>query len=324
MSSLANIPDNMGIRGNIHSNPGKYFISNEIKTAFLRCHKVLTDIQTRPFDHQQKADLVRLVSIVYNRTEKYLGTAIDNQTTYPPLEFEAYFENSAYKEIFESSTNPKTKESYKKQAFDEYTTCDLPSYNTLVKDRHIELLELIQIKEEFCPSLKFSMEQLNSFRLASTPMKDVELEMTDTTFINFFDALQEASEGEDSPVFTNPSKMEEVLDPSDEEVITTSVVACPEETTPPPLPSCLKVTINYNVGFGKTLGICCEPNWNKEPIIFSNAGNDWSGEVPAGKNWKFVILKNEQVILWELGKDRNCEAKTDSSALNYTGQPKFS
>ena len=90
----------------------------------------------------------------------------------------------------------------------------------------------------------------------------------------------------------------------------------------PPVPSSANVTINFDVGFGNTLGICCEPDWEKQPIVLSNAGNDWSGNIPTGKNWKFVILKDSQVINWEMTEDRKCEA--NSSACNYTGQVKFS
>ena len=300
MSSLATIPDNVGIRGDAYNNPGKYFISNEIKTAFLKCYSVLTNIQKNPLNSEQNNGLIRQVSNVYNRIEKYLEKAIENKTHYTPLEFDTFFETCTFKELFEIATKPETKASYKDQAFQEYTTCELPSFNTRVNQRHVELLQLIEVKEEFSPSLKFQIEQLGGFSLSSE-----EFEMADTTFADFCDVLQEASEGEYSPAFVSPAA--EVLETCNE-IVTAS-------------PS-VKITINHNAGWGYTLGICCEPDWEKQPIALSNVDNDWSGNIPTGKNWKFVILKDSQIINWEIAEDRKCEA--NSSACNYTGQVKFS
>ncbi len=78
----------------------------------------------------------------------------------------------------------------------------------------------------------------------------------------------------------------------------------------------VKVILNYDVGFGNDLGICCEPNWDKAPIAFTHNGTGWSGQAPAGKNWKFVILQNGQVSKYENGENRRCDGNASSFILS--------
>jgi hypothetical protein len=63
------------------------------------------------------------------------------------------------------------------------------------------------------------------------------------------------------------------------------------------------------------LGICAAPDWEKKPIGLTFIGNkEWLGEVPAGKEFKFVLLQNGKVVKWEQRENRTLE----SSSLSCT------
>lgn len=80
-------------------------------------------------------------------------------------------------------------------------------------------------------------------------------------------------------------------------------------TTPAPTPSLTNITVACNVGWGKTLGVCCTPNWAEAPIAFTAInGEEWYGQVPMDKEFKFVILENGKPVAWENGENRRSSA----------------
>ena len=60
------------------------------------------------------------------------------------------------------------------------------------------------------------------------------------------------------------------------------------------------------------LGICVEPDWQAKPIAFDfrkdtpedRWENAWKGEIPSGKHFKFVLLKDGKVNKWEQHENR--------------------
>ena len=86
--------------------------------------------------------------------------------------------------------------------------------------------------------------------------------------------------------------------------------------------SWIDLTITCNVGEGNDLGICCEPSWGDEPIAFELSENRWIGQVPVGKEWKFVILQDGEVLRWEEGYNRTLDI-THSSITLAADQVKF-
>lgn len=99
----------------------------------------------------------------------------------------------------------------------------------------------------------------------------------------------------------------------------TAVNAPPVETSVnmPAIPSSLytTVTVSCDVGLGNTLAIRGEPDWSIN-VHFKKTENGWTGQVPVGNKWKFVVLQNDQVINWESGPDRLCNAETPLLSLN--------
>ena len=80
-----------------------------------------------------------------------------------------------------------------------------------------------------------------------------------------------------------------------------------EEVAPPqPAPAPTSVTahifMNLDLYNGDSIGICHEPNWGTQPVAFARGTTDgtWQGEIPIGKEYKFVIVQsNGTVLRWE-------------------------
>ncbi len=91
-----------------------------------------------------------------------------------------------------------------------------------------------------------------------------------------------------------------------------------EKTTSPskPVPSTvINLTVKSNVGEGNVLGYCCDPHWAGQPIAFTSSENGWIGQVPVGKEGKFVVIQNGKVLKWEEGNNRTFNAENPSIAL---------
>jgi hypothetical protein len=84
----------------------------------------------------------------------------------------------------------------------------------------------------------------------------------------------------------------------------------------PSLPSTIDVTLVCDLNSDQTLGICCDPSWAGAPIAFTKNENGWSGQVPVGRDWKCVVLQNDQVVKWENANNRRCDAQTQPLLLN--------
>ncbi len=81
-----------------------------------------------------------------------------------------------------------------------------------------------------------------------------------------------------------------------------------EEVTPPqPVPAPTSVTANIFIDLdlyynGDSIGICHEPTWGAKPVAFvrGTSRKNWQGEIPIGKEFKFVIVQSHGVVLkWE-------------------------
>jgi hypothetical protein len=85
----------------------------------------------------------------------------------------------------------------------------------------------------------------------------------------------------------------------------------------------VNVTVAYNVGFGNTLAVCSEPEWNKPVAFITHHGDEWTGQVPTEKESKFVILnKDYQISKWEQGQNRRFHAESAPVVLS-SSQVKF-
>lgn len=68
---------------------------------------------------------------------------------------------------------------------------------------------------------------------------------------------------------------------------------------PLPTPS-REVSVNCDVGFGNTLGIRFEPEFNESvPFEWSQEVKGWVGRVPVGKKFKFVKIHENSSFAWE-------------------------
>jgi hypothetical protein len=90
------------------------------------------------------------------------------------------------------------------------------------------------------------------------------------------------------------------------------------ETSPSsPQASAINVSVFCDVGYGNTLGICFEPEWDKQPLLFTHNGEGWTCRVPVGKDCKFVIVQNGKIDQWEeIRWNRRFNADIPSLVLN--------
>lgn len=63
-----------------------------------------------------------------------------------------------------------------------------------------------------------------------------------------------------------------------------------------------EASVNYDVGYGNALAVRAEPNWN-DNIPFSYTVSGWKGQLPIGREFKFVIVSRSGVR-WETGSNR--------------------
>lgn len=69
------------------------------------------------------------------------------------------------------------------------------------------------------------------------------------------------------------------------------------DNLPPPA---AKARINFDVGYGNTLGLSCEPFWDEEfPSGFICKKGEWKGYIPINKEFKFVVINSDNTIQWE-------------------------
>ena len=71
------------------------------------------------------------------------------------------------------------------------------------------------------------------------------------------------------------------------------------------------MVIPFDVGFGNTLGICTETNWQVWiPFIYTPSG--WSGLIPLDKAFKFVVIPAQGEVRWEKGENRIIRLSSES------------
>jgi hypothetical protein len=83
------------------------------------------------------------------------------------------------------------------------------------------------------------------------------------------------------------------------------------------------VSVQSNVEYGNSLGVCAEPDWDNKPIEFRYEENGWKGEVPLEKKFKFVVLQDGKVLKWEehenrtLGLDHSFHNRSGSYQVQF-------
>ncbi len=75
-------------------------------------------------------------------------------------------------------------------------------------------------------------------------------------------------------------------------------------------PTC-KTSVNHDVGYENSLGICTGLNWNDtEQFVYDDIMHQWKGNLPHSVEFKFVILNKERdIIAWEKGNNRTLTKK---------------
>ncbi len=116
-----------------------------------------------------------------------------------------------------------------------------------------------------------------------------------------------------SPKSVNNNNVNIPLQPQE----TANIAPVETSVNTPTLPASLhtQVKVNYDVGINNTLAIRGEPDWSIN-VHFTKNEDGWTGQVPVGNDWKFVILHNDQVIKWEKGSNRRCNKETPLLSLN--------
>jgi hypothetical protein len=107
---------------------------------------------------------------------------------------------------------------------------------------------------------------------------------------------------------------------SSDQTVTTESSQTLVETSKTP-PTTISAHIECDVING-VLGICHEPSWIEQPVLFSRSEKGWSGQIPVGIDFKFVIVENAKVTQWEIGLNRCLTAENPSIFLS-ADQVKF-
>ncbi len=81
---------------------------------------------------------------------------------------------------------------------------------------------------------------------------------------------------------------------------TSAVESQPVVQTPGWIPAVIECSTD------KVLGLCHEP-WTEKPVQFtcsSSGGNKWQGQIPVDKEFKFVLVQDNNIVRWEEGSNR--------------------
>ncbi len=75
-----------------------------------------------------------------------------------------------------------------------------------------------------------------------------------------------------------------------------------------------KALVNCDVAYGNSLGLLCEPHWDKEfPTRFIWKDGNWKGHIPVNKEFKFVSISSDNSIQWEKGPNHKLDQPSDKS-----------
>jgi len=80
-----------------------------------------------------------------------------------------------------------------------------------------------------------------------------------------------------------------------------------------------EVCVDYDVGFGNTLGYRAAPEWD-ETILLTWTPKGWTGDICLGKEFKFVIVSSNGQIQWEnRGENRTLDQNGEAKAMTLNG-----
>ncbi len=73
--------------------------------------------------------------------------------------------------------------------------------------------------------------------------------------------------------------------------------------------------LKEDIGPGNALAVCCDPDWDEKPLVFTRNGKGWVGQVPVGKDFKFALLKNGKIFKWEDSYNRKFDGQASSITI---------
>jgi hypothetical protein len=212
-----------------------------------------------------------------------------------------------YEQIMES-------DSYKFHDFETYSK----RYSSIIADQNKQMLEEEYVYKSSLAGYKYYKEKLQLVRLGAFSSQlclKIEGVMNRITALNLSHPQVPKLNAIDLDSYT-ATLLTKALDSYTATLLTKGCVKVKQTDEPLPSPS-IDVSVALDVGTGNALGVCHEPLWAEKPIAFTSNEGKWTGQVPVGKEWKFVILQNGQPSKWEdVTPNRRYEEANTSVSFN--------
>jgi hypothetical protein len=232
---------------------------------------------------QDLPEKMKKISNVFNKNVKYICDQIKGFKPYKSPGFETFLKNNFYSQGYTSITPQQ-----EKMQKDDYEHKD-----TLATfDKHKKLNEIHQLEQlgtfcgDLCAKITGIADRITALNLSNPQvpkLNPIDLDINSTLALSgaLIESRMKESQRQLFPAEPLPTSVE-----------------VEQTDVPLPFPS-VDVSVICDAGTGNTLGVCHDPLWAEKPIAFTSNEGKWTGRVPVGKEWKFVILQNGQPSKWE-------------------------
>jgi hypothetical protein len=270
--------------------------SIKIKEDGLLSLLALKDVKSCDDFECAKQKLINIIN-VYNQNVEYINKSNKKDTLFTELTHEQY------------SKADGTKPSYSDYHYSE----SLRKFKLLqTMDEEVQISQLGYLFPTLAKKITRAAERLNDRAPeGSLPFSFDLMKVESKCAHDFFAPRLRKVE---IPVET-PKIQLAPQEPAKESPRAETSVATPLEIADSTPASTIDVTLLTRLGTGQSLGICCEPNWDQQPISFAPCDGGWIGQVPVNQLWKFVILGEGKVTHWEQAANRRCDAQTQAFTL---------
>lgn len=297
--------------------PDSTRIMQDILISLISIEDVQLNIQQG--DLSSAKDTLSNIIRVFNENIKYINKEFKIPHHFTPRTFEEYCKTSDHPKS--ASLSELRADHHSNESLREFKACQ-------------GLNEIAQLEELCFPSKKLATKILctiGSFHAVEGTDKKTEfcaLESIEKAWLEFFPPrLRKIEVPSKSPEATKSSVINQnepkaatspsAILPSSPAVKSILAPVETEEYSLPIVGVTVKLCEIKNSTLGNnTLGVCCEPDWQKAPVAFTKDENgNWAGQAPIQKNWKFVLMQGDTVVKWE---NRHGNRKCDGSVGSVT------
>ena len=201
--------------------------------------------------------------------------------------------------------------------FDEALAVQKANLNRIAEATNVA--QVAEFYSDFPEKVQKVIERALTLDLPVTPPKMAEIDKESRHRITMFSATLRVPRNVVLPTSASSTltPIPSISSNSSTRLTTEQVV----EVSLPSKPLALLLTVPYSLEEGQALGICHEPKWQQDPVLFIATAQGWQGEVPYGKEFKYVIVKGVEIVKWENGENRS--VSPDHSLPSGTDSPNF-